>query len=243
MTQEPDNNSDQGHPGGQGRKQGRPDRALVARRLLESRLSMGLSRTQVSARANIADNSIYRYETGRNLPRPEIMTTLARVYGRTVEWLRGMDNPTAPSQWDLPSGPSNGGTPDIDLVPVIATVAGSGAFSLDETVRYWHPFRQDFLKPNGVRAQDCRLVEVREDSMAPTIPLGAFVLVDTGRNELWDGRAYLMTDANEGVVVRRVFRAGTSWIVTADKPGSRPLVWDEEWTVHGLVWWTLGVCA
>ena len=220
-----------------------PDRALVARRLFEARTGAGLSRVQAAARIGIADNSLYRYEKARNLPRPEILAAMARVYGRPVEWFWGEAPPPGSSNWPAPSDPSGDGDVELVPVPVIATVAGSGAFTFDETVRYWLPFRQDFLAPNGMRARDCRMVEFRGDSMAPGIGPGSFVMVDTSRRQLQDGKVYLMTVPNEGVVVRRVFRAGTSWIVTADKPGSRPLVWDEGWTVHGLVCWTHGVCA
>ena len=77
-------------------------RDLMASRLLEARLAVGMSRTQVAALAKIADNSIYRYEKGLNAPRPEILVTLARIYGRPVEWFRGGSQASAEPAWQAP---------------------------------------------------------------------------------------------------------------------------------------------
>ena len=214
-----------------------PDPGLLARRLYQARMSAGLSRTEAAARANIADNSIYRYEKGKARPRPEILAALGRVYGRSVEWLRGDPVTEAGPNWHLAADPLTGQEVAVQVVgvPVIATVAGAGIFAFDETARDWLPYRQDRLVRAGMGEGTCKLVEVRGDSMAPQIPSGAVVMVDVAQRGLWDGKVYLMSVGNEGVVVRRVFQEGKTWLVRGDHPDCRPRVFHETWTVHGQV--------
>ncbi len=212
-------------------------REQLARRLHEARMAVGMSRTQVAARAKIADNSIYRYEKARNIPRPEILATLARIYGRPVEWFWGDVLSQVEPAWHVPHDMEQGQPRDVELtsVPVVATVAGSGSFTFDETVRYWLPFRQDLLVPNAMRSQDCRMVEVRGDAMAPTITSGDVVMVDTSRYEFWDGRMYLVCVGSEGVVIRRASQDANFWVLTADDSGWRPRVYRDDWQIHGQV--------
>ena len=210
---------------------------LLARRLHEARSAAGLSQTQAAARAGISDNSIYRYENCKNTPRPEILAKLARIYGRPLEWFHGDPGIPGRPNWRFTYDGVSGGILDAEVtsIPVVATVAGSGSFEFDETFRYWLPYRQDWLIPNGMKVPDCRFVEVRGDSMLPMIPSGSLVMVDVSRYSLCDGSLYLMSVPNEGVVLRRVSQDGRNWIVRADNPAFRPKVYDSAWTVHGQV--------
>ena len=97
------------------------------------------------------------------------------------------------------------------------------------------PTGGDRLALAGMNPSTCRLVEVRGDAMAPSIPGGAVVLVDLVQRGLWDGRVYLISLANEGVEVRRAHQSGKSWVFRGDHPDSKPLVYDESWTIHGRV--------
>ena len=220
------------------------DRALLARRLLKARGDAGISRVEAARRAGIADNSIYRYETGRNVPRSEILTSLAREYGRSVGWFLGEVPADTQPAWRFSPAPTGGLETDVGVtgLAVIATVAGSGVFGYDESARYWMPFRQDLLVANGVNPGHSRLVEVKGDSMHPTVKDGALVIVDASKYELRDGHIYLMSAGVEGVVVRRVYQDGRDWVVTGDNPACRPRTCDQQWEVYGearLAWTAL----
>ena len=213
-----------------------PPRSLLARRLHEARDAAGLSRTQAAARAEISDNSIYRYENGRNTPRSEILAKLARIYGRPVDWFRGDPASGMGPVWHFSDDGMAGSSPaEIVSVPVIATAAGAGSFDFDESSRYWLPQRQDLMVPNGMNVRKCRFVEIRGDSMLPLFPSGSLVMVDLERFSLWDGRLYLISVANEGVVLRRVSQDGAGWVITADNLAWRPRIYEPSWTVHGQV--------
>ena len=216
---------------------GVPGPTPLAQRLFQARMDVGLSRTAAAVRAGIADNTIYRYEAGRNVPRPECIARLARAYGTSVGRLYG--EPVAKAGPDCltpadPAGEQQTGRGMIGL-PVITTVAGSGSMTYDESPRCFFPYRQDWLATHGANPRDCRLVEVMGDSMKPVIPPRSLALVDTAHHNFWDGSLYLMTAANEGVVVRRVFQDGSTWVVRGDHPDCRPRVCDPSWQIHGRV--------
>ena len=214
-----------------------PDPGMLAQRLYQARMSAGLSRCKAASLAKIADNSIYRYEKGKARPRPEILSTLARVYGRPAAWFTGEEVSGYGPTWHLAADPATVQETDVDVVavPVIATVAGSGSRGIDETARDWLPYRRDRLALAGMTPSTCRLVEVRGDAMAPFIPGGAVVLVDLVQRGLWDGRVYLASVSGEGVEVRRAHQSGRNWVFRGDHPDSKPLVYDESWTIHGRV--------
>ena len=213
------------------------DRGLLARRLRKAREEAGLSRVEAARRVGIAENTIYRHESGRSFPRSETLTSLAREYGRSVGWFLGEVPADTQPAWRLPPVPTTGLETDVGVtdLPVIATAAGSGAFRYDESPRYWMPFRQDLLVAKGVNPGQSRLVEVRGDSMGPMVKDGALVIVDASKFGLWDGHIYLMSAGVEGVVVRRVYQDGPDWVVTGDNPACRPRKYDRQWEVHGEV--------
>ena len=209
------------------------DRDLLALRLRKAREAAGLSRKAAAVRAGISENSIYRYEVARNAPRSEILSGLARIYGRPVEWFYGEPTAETHPDWKVPDDSSGVLVAEIASVPVIATMAGSGSFCYEESVRYWMPWRQDLLVSNGIAPGGCQAVELKGDSMAPSLPDGSLVLVDTSRFSFWDGRLYLLLVPNEGVVLRQMVRDGQDWVVTADNPVWRPRVYQAAWQVLG----------
>lgn len=56
-------------------------------RLLDARVTAGMSQTQLAAAANIAPGQVNRYEAGKNTPRPHVMAKLAGALGVFPEWL------------------------------------------------------------------------------------------------------------------------------------------------------------
>ena len=221
---------------------GRPhaiDREFMARRLLEARNIAGLTQAEAARSADIDTVSIYRYEKGIHLPRKRTLAVLARVYGRSVNWFTDELLTTAGPTWHFPPVAERGLDSDVEVmgVPVVAAQAGAGSFTFDETPKQWCPFRQDLLAAEGSSARHCRLVEVLDDSMSPRCAPGSLVLVDVSRRELRDGGVYLMTDPNDGLVIRTASQDGRRWILVADHRGWRPRHYNDSWEVHGLVVW------
>ena len=67
----------------------KPDGDLVAQRLTEARLALGLSLADVARKLGSSAVTVHRWEKGTNIPSRRMLTALAQIYGRTVEWLSG----------------------------------------------------------------------------------------------------------------------------------------------------------
>ena len=216
----------------------KPDRQLVARRLLEARAAADLSQADAGMKAGVSTVTIYRWEKGKHLPTRRTLAALARIYGRTAEWLTGETMVGSGPTWRFAPDPGEGlGSDVVEGVPLVAVAAGGNALAFDETPRSWFPYRRDWLASRGFIPRHCRLVEVLGNSMSPTCSDGSLVMVDVSRSELRHRYLHLMTVPNEGVVVRRAFRDGRTWIVTAEDPAWEPRTYHETWAVHGLVRW------
>lgn len=62
-------------------------------RLSEARICAGISQTELASRANIAPGQVNRYESGKNTPRPHILSKLAGALGVNAKWLAEGDGP------------------------------------------------------------------------------------------------------------------------------------------------------
>ncbi len=58
--------------------------ATFAQRLVACRLAAGLTTGQVAARVGGSENTILRYESGRQQPRPTRLAALAQLFGRDL---------------------------------------------------------------------------------------------------------------------------------------------------------------
>ena len=68
---------------------------VVARRLRIARLDAGHSVDGAAAAARVSARSIRAYEAGEILPGAFALTQLANLYGVSVDWLLGRDDPRA----------------------------------------------------------------------------------------------------------------------------------------------------
>lgn len=93
----------------------RDGRRRVGERIRAAREAVGITNaSEFARRIGVAPNSIYRYEGGVQLPSSEVLLHIARVTGRSMEWLmRGRSEPAteALELWrDTATG--QGATPD-----------------------------------------------------------------------------------------------------------------------------------
>ena len=119
----------------------------------------------------------------------------------------------------------------------IEAAAGGGAVNLDEApVKGPVWFRRDWLDGHGIDPTLCVVISVRGESMEPTLPAGAKILVDRTRTRRRTGRIFVVT-TDEGLVVKRLERRGRQWFLVSDHPSWEPLPWPPEAEVVGEVRW------
>ena len=121
----------------------------------------------------------------------------------------------------------------------LAAAAGGGAAVLSERVVGYLAFQRDWLERHALEPTQCTVIDVRGDSMEPTLPDGCSILVDRGRRRRLSGHLFVLLAA-EGVVVKRLARdGGDDWILVSDNesPEWPDLPWPDETEIIGEVKW------
>ena len=119
----------------------------------------------------------------------------------------------------------------------VEAAAGGGAVNLDEApVKGPVWFRRDWLDGHGIDPTRCVVISVRGESMEPTLPAGAKILVDRERTRRRAGRIFVV-NTGEGLVVKRLGRKGRRWLLLSDHPSWEPVPWPREAEVVGEVRW------
>ena len=83
----------------------KPDRELVAQRLIEASQAVCLSQADVAKKLGSSTITVYRWEKGANMPTRRTLAALAQIYGRTVAWLSGQTLVDEGPSWRLPPDP------------------------------------------------------------------------------------------------------------------------------------------
>jgi len=105
----------------------------------------------------------------------------------------------------------------VDVKRVNAKLAaGHGALpEIEESVGSLK-FTRNFLRSCGVAAASARVVEVVGQSMDPTIPDGAVLLVSTNNRDPINNAIFALSRPSEGLIVKRLVKVGESWLARSD---------------------------
>ena len=131
-------------------------------------------------------------------------------------------------------------TPDARCIPAwdVDAAAGDGALFDEEKAIGWLPFRRKWLDRNGLDASECAIITVREESMEPTVPDGAVILINRAQRPRRVGRVYVLR-TDDGLVVKRAGKDEHGrWRLLSDNPASVPVDWPDDAEVIGDVKWT-----
>ena len=121
----------------------------------------------------------------------------------------------------------------------LAAAAGAGATVLSERVVGYLAFQRDWLERHALDPTQCTVIDVRGDSMEPTLPDGCSILVDRQRRRRLPGHLFVLFTA-DGVVVKRLARDdGDEWILVSDNesPEWPDLPWSDDTEIIGEVKW------
>ncbi len=153
---------------------------------------------------NISYTTISRWKEGAD-PKVSNMVALAEIAGVNLDWLlTGKGTPNGTTDAPAICQPVDD---DYDYVPYADDVfasAGGGRFNdgVVGTDRYL-AFRKDWVRANGFNAKDLVAINTDGDSMLPTIPENATVLVDKSKNVAKDGRIYVVR-IDDQLYVKRI---------------------------------------
>ena len=163
--------------------------------------------------------------------RGESLSALSRMIGRNVAYLqqyvaRGSPRTLPERERGLLArylGVDEGvlGAParqDADVPYLdIAAAAGAGIASDGERVRRRVPVARDTLRAAGVAAGHASIIDVRGDSMAPTLCDGDRLIVDTAARAIVDGGVFVIR-LDGLLAVKRLSRVAGGVAIASDNP-------------------------
>lgn len=201
------------------------------RKIIEARVrDLGLNPTEASRRAT-GQPDIYRkfVENGARL-RADRLASLCKTLG--LEFYVGPPRDSLP----VPE-PIEIDATDYDHLPLFGSVdaaAGEGAEPIDETATGSVAFRSDWLKAKRLSPKSSVIIQVRGDSMAPTIRDGSLILVDT-RAKTVRNRGIYVVRHDGGLYVKRVIRQKTGIMMTSDNTEFEPFFVSQADLAHNAI--------
>lgn len=175
-------------------------------RLRVERERLGLSQTAFAALAGASKPSQVRYENGGRYPDGLYLERLA-AKGVDVQFvIAGKRNPTLPDRTLPLAADVRIGDQEFSTIKVyeVEAAAGSGIVPVSEAVSHQMAFTRPYLMQRGIAADLAGIVRVRGDSMAPTIPDGAYVLVDWRGRVDWSTPGIYIIRLDDEIVVKRL---------------------------------------
>lgn len=186
----------------------------VGQRLRAARLLLGISQSQVAARAGVSQVSIQHLESGRN-ENSRHLIHLAEAVGVRPEWLLTGKNPMT-ANTPQPS------VADDDAYAIVQyeTVKLSKSSSTPDSPEASRgiAFKRSWLESQGLIVGNLAAAICEEMSNSPTIDLGDAFVFDRSQKVPQPGKLYaILSGAN--YIVRR-FRSGLKddWLVGSDNP-------------------------
>ncbi|UZA23900.1 helix-turn-helix domain-containing protein [Moraxella bovis] len=183
------------------------NRQKIGTRLQQVREQSGLGRATVCEKVGIGTTTLRQWEVGATEVSLETLEKLARLYKVSPQYLIfGTNGDT------LPPEPTSTSDDEYHYVPyfrgVIAS-AGGGKFS-DGVIGTddFLAFRKEWINRTSLTASQLVAINTDGDSMFPTIPENATVLIDKSKNTAKDGRIYVIR-IGEQLYVKR-----TQWLPT-----------------------------
>ena len=170
---------------------------MLSDRLASARKRASLSQRQLAAKmgGRYDRTMISHVETGKSGLVGDGLSRAAMVLGVSIDYLFGLTDEPAPVSELIKSAGMNGScSPEIAWIPQIAAVVGTGKGGdpYDTTVIDRLSFPSKWFQDRQVNPDNCLLVTVEGDLMAPTLPHGCTIPVDTDRCEPQHDRIFVM---------------------------------------------------
>ena len=221
---------------------------MLGLRLASARKRLGLSQVQlaVAMGPRYDQSMISHVEAGRSKLAVDGLTTAALVLGVSIDYLLGLtDNPSPAMSLTPDTSTFVPDPPDIVRVPLVATATGMET-PYDLTVKDRLPFRRQWLEDRRIDPENCQLMTVRGDWMAPTLPDKCTILVDLRRDEFRDDRIFVVETSTpigpvptkSPVATRIVWHDPiNNWAYVSDQTKDAPMRFFDEPTIIGEVRW------
>lgn len=154
-------------------------------------------------KTGVPASTLKQYEKG-SLPSIVIAGQIADAFQVSLDWLSGRSNDRRPEKSTQLRENSDAfiALPFLD----VEASAGHGAVvAIHEEVKSVISFERAFLRSLGAVPDRCKIITARGDSMTPTIPDGALIVVDHSQREAVNGWLSVINVCGD-LLVKRVRR-------------------------------------
>ncbi len=180
------------------------DKHLLAEKLVVERKRCGLTRDDVIrlSKTGLSRSSLQEWESAKREPKLGYIYDLAEIYGiHPWELLSGEKLVES----DSPAPTESANDEDSQYIPhyALEASAGHGSFIDNQEPDGYEPIRKDWIRSKGLQADKLVIINTKGDSMEPTIPEGASVIIDTSLKGTYDGKIYVIS-IDDRLYVKRV---------------------------------------
>ncbi|WP_342650888.1 helix-turn-helix transcriptional regulator [Pseudomonas sp. REB1044] len=234
----------------------------VAELISSGRKAAGINQSELARRLGITPQSVQAWESGRSKPRAHMLADIAQAIGvspelligatietgggsgggsRTLSLIREMLEKTSPaheasmagklSPWDDET-PLEDDEVEVPFLREVELSAGSGRTAVELSSKRKIRFGKLTLRNQGVQFEQAVCVSVHGDSMAPVLPDGSTVGIDTGSTVVRDGKIYALNQ-NGHLRIKTLYRLPDGGIRL--RSFNREEYPDEEYTLQDMV--------
>lgn len=178
-----------------------PSKTPLGARLRELRRKLGDPERDVFAeQLGVSKNTLASYERGETEPTASILDAYRQSFGANVMWM-------VTGQGEMFSESATV-TDGVDMVEIplydVQAAAGTGLIPKDDGLHNTVAFSRAFLRSIGAQPENCIMLEAKGDSMLPTIPNGAFMIVDQSKQDIVDEEVFVFR-VGSGLKVKRAY--------------------------------------
>ncbi|ASX25887.1 S24 family peptidase [Candidatus Williamhamiltonella defendens] len=187
----------------------------ISDRIKQRMKTLGLKGVDITKTTGVSSGGVSQWVNGATKPNGEKLISLCKALKCQPDWLLyGKDEPSKPQQnaeWIGEIEPWDNRTPlgedEVEL-PVLTEVelsAGNGVNAVQENHGSKLRFAKSTLKRNGINPEHAACVKVCGTSMAPVLPDGATVGIDTANTSIKDGEMYAI-DQDGMLRIKLIYR-------------------------------------
>ncbi len=202
-----------------------------------------LSQTEMGKLFDMPLRTYQSYEYGQRVPPSHALSSIARKFGTTVEWiLTGVDERADKEMGKgvLQKEPSPGEKlgQDFTYIPQVSGRISAGkGFTPENSIEMRVAFRKEWIARKG-NAKNMVLIKVSGDSMEPTLLNGDLVLIDRGRDYFEPQGGIYAIALDDTIMIKRVQLVGDRVKVISDNKMYEPFeVEADHVKINGKVIW------
>ncbi len=176
-----------------------PSKTPLGVRLRELRRRLGDPERDVfAAQLGVSKTTLGNYEKGESEPTASVLDAYRHNFGANVLWIITGEGDMFSESATVTEG--------VDMVEIplydVQAAAGTGLIPREDRAKNTVAFSRAFLRSIGAKPESCIMLEAKGESMLPTIPDGAFMIVDQSKTSIADDEVFVFR-VGPGIKVKR----------------------------------------